>query len=73
MANISISDLYSSDADSLLIGIDDKEGDLIKSAVNRALDARGGLSVPSSTLVRPYPFPIGIIYVPDQEKNILSL
>ncbi|NJM27973.1 MAG: hypothetical protein HC856_06580 [Pseudanabaena sp. RU_4_16] len=42
MANISISDLYSSDADSLLTGIDDKDGDLIKSAVNRALDARGG-------------------------------
>jgi hypothetical protein len=73
MANISISDLYSSDADSLLNSIDDREGGLIKSAVNRALDARGGLNVPSSTLVRPYPFPIGIIYIPDYEKNILSL
>jgi hypothetical protein len=70
MANISISDLYSSDADSLLTGIDDKEGDLIKSAVNRALDARGGLSVPSSTLVKPYPFPIGIIAQPDPETYL---
>jgi hypothetical protein len=73
MANISISDLYSSDAESFLTSIDVREGGLIKSAVNRALDARGGLSVPSSTLVRPYPFPIGIIYIPDYEKNILSL
>jgi hypothetical protein len=72
MANISISDLYSSDADSLLTSLDDKEGDLIKSAVNRALEARGGLSDPSSTLVRP-PFPIGIIaQPPDPEKYFLA-
>lgn len=71
MANISISDLYSSDADSLLTGIDDKEGDLIKSAVNRALDARGGSSVPSPTLVKPYPVTIGIIAQPDPEKYLL--
>jgi hypothetical protein len=72
MSNISISDLYSSDAQSLLTSIDDKEGDLIKSAVSRALDARGGLSV-TRFPIKPYPFPIGIIYVPDQEKSILSL
>jgi hypothetical protein len=53
MANISISDLYSSDADALLTSLDDKEGSLIKSAVNRALEVRGGLvttpGVPTST------------------------
>jgi hypothetical protein len=70
MANISISDLYSSDADSLLTGIDEKEGDLIKSAVNRALESRGGSSVPSSPLVRLYPFPIGIIAQPDPKKYL---
>jgi hypothetical protein len=48
MANISIFDLYSSDADSLLTGIDDKGGAVIKSVVNRALKVRGG-SVPTST------------------------
>jgi hypothetical protein len=48
MANISISDLYSSDAESLLTGIDDNEGSLIKSVVNRALEVRGG-RVPTST------------------------
>jgi hypothetical protein len=71
MANISISDLYSSDANSLLTGIDDKEGDLIKSAVNRALDARGGLSDPRSTLGRP-PFPIGTIAQPPVIETYLA-
>jgi hypothetical protein len=70
MANISISDLYSSDADSLLKGIDDKEGDLIKSAVNRALDARGGLSVLKVGSLKPDPFPIGIIAQPPVETYL---
>jgi hypothetical protein len=70
MANISISDLYLSDSESLLTGIDRKEGDLIKSAVNRALEARGGLSIPA-TCVRPFPpILVGIIYNPNSDKGI---
>jgi hypothetical protein len=42
MANISISCLYSSDSESLLTCIDYKGRTLIKSAVNRALEVRGG-------------------------------
>jgi hypothetical protein len=72
MANISISDLYSSDSESLLAGIDEKDGDLIKSAVNRALEARGGLSIPGTTSVKPFPpILVGIIYRPECEKALL--
>ncbi len=72
MANISISNLYSSDADSLLTGIDDKEGDLIKSAVNRALEARGGLSVLKAGSLKLDPFPIGIIALPPVFETYLA-
>lgn len=72
MANISISNLYPSEADSLLAGIDDKEGDLIKSAVNRALDARGGLVTVPKVPIKPYPFPIGIIALPPVDLTTLA-
>jgi hypothetical protein len=71
MANISISDLFLSDADSLLSGIDDKEGDLIKSAVNRALDARGGL-LTVKVPIKIDPFPIGIIALPPENLTLLA-
>ena len=70
MANISISDLYSSDADSLLTDIDDKEGALIKAVVNRALEVRGG-GVPTSTSSGDSG--TGRIYISDYEKKFLSL
>jgi hypothetical protein len=72
MANISVSDLFSSDSESLMDSISDREGDLIKSAVNRALEARGGLALPSVGIVKqlPPPFPIGIIAVPDIDKYL---
>jgi hypothetical protein len=74
MANISISDLYPSDSESLLAGIDCKEGDLINSAVNRALEARGGLSIPGSTCIKPFPpILVGIIYNPNYDKGIGAL
>jgi hypothetical protein len=73
MANIAISDLYSSDSESLLVGIDEKDGDLIKSAVNRALEARGGLNIPGTTFVKPFPpILVGIIYIPECEKGLLK-
>lgn len=73
MANIAISDLYSSDSESLLAGIDEKDGDLIKSAVNRALEARGGLSIPGATFAKPFPpILVGIIYIPESEKGLLK-
>ncbi|WP_019501952.1 hypothetical protein [Pseudanabaena sp. PCC 6802] len=71
MANISISNLYPSEADSLLAGIDDKEGDLIKSAVNRALDARGGLATVKLP-IKIDPFPIGIIALPPVDLTTLA-
>ncbi len=74
MANISISDLYSSDSESILASIDDKDVDLVKSAVNRALEARGGLSIPGSTCVKPFPpILVGIIYNPNFDKGIAAL
>jgi hypothetical protein len=72
MANISISNLYPSEADSLLVGLDDKEGDLIKSAVNRALEARGGLLAAPKLPIKPYPFPIGIIALPPNDLTMLA-
>lgn len=74
MANISISDLYSSDSKSLLASIDNKDADLIKSAVNRALEVRGGLSIPVSSCVKPFPpIVVGIIYNPNYDKGIGAL
>lgn len=42
MANISISDLFPSEIESLL-DTENKEGGLIKTSVNRALEVRGAL------------------------------
>jgi hypothetical protein len=72
MANISISDLYSSDSQALLVGIDDEHGDLIKSAVNRALEARGGLGVAGTSVKLCPPILVGIIYNPNFDKALLQ-
>ena len=69
MASIEISDL-SPQNETLLVPLGDEAGDLIQSAIARALEVRGGLNPqplpPGSTarIVLPISTTIGIIYRP---------